>query len=462
MSTAPAGATSTVAPPFTNYYDTHQGIRLLGNPLTNLVTVNGYPAQYFEKGRIENHQTDLTSPDWKFMYGRLTAELIERNAQGSVNNTSMTYADLKVAMQPQNRQNPPQNYTGGVVAQGEGVFVPFDSYLRAAPGYLVPRYFWNYINRQDLFPGGWLHDVGLPMTQAYPVRTTKNGVERTIVTQAFERSVLTYDLLNPLEWQIERGNIGSDMVKILNLSEISTGSIEIPAANALVTVPVHILARVGEPGEQVTARLTWQDGTRLNFPITVLRGEDGKGLVIGNMGWGAHPQPPTPPTQPASLEIYNHNNVLLAQQPVVVLNQNEPSAQSINLYWVVQRDAVTVTPLATTILRTEAVATAALNELLWGPLTTTNFGYYTALPTPQEVLAYPGRQSDWGPRVTLNSLEIVNGVATADFSKEMKAYGGGSTRVYLITRQITLTLQQFPGIKQVQISIEGDLNALQP
>ncbi len=47
------------------------------------------------------------------MFGRLTAELIEKNAQGPVKNTSMTYADLKSATLPQFRQNLPPNFTGG-------------------------------------------------------------------------------------------------------------------------------------------------------------------------------------------------------------------------------------------------------------------------------------------------------------------------------------------------------------
>lgn len=460
LSAVPAGAATGVAQPFTGYYESHQGIRVLGYPLTGLLTVNTYPAQYFEKGRLEDHRAEATSLDWQFMYGRLTAELIDRNVQGPVNNTTMTYADLQAATQPWRRQHPPENYTDGVMPVGGGVFIPFDSYLRAAPGYFVPGYFWNYINRTDLFSGGWLHDIGLPLTQANTVQTTKNGVTRPIITQAFERSVLTYDTLNPPEWQVERGNIGTDMVSFLNLNPVS--AVEVPAANALVTVPVHLLVRAGTPGELVTANLTWQDGTHLTNILTVFKGEDGKGLIAANLGWGSHPQPPTPATQPASLEIYDSSNVLLARQNIILLSPTDPAVQPINLYWVIFGETETVVPVPASIVRSEANATAALNELLWGPPAATNLGYYTALPTPQEVVKYAGRQADWGPRVTLRSLVIENGVATADFSKEMKAYGGGSTRVSLITRQVSRTLLQFPGITQVRIAIAGDLNALQP
>lgn len=71
------------------------------------------------------------------------------------------------------------------------------------------------------------------------------------------------------------------------------------------------------------------------------------------------------------------------------------------------------------------------------------------------MLSYPGREPGWGPRVTLRSLTIVDGVATAGFSKELNAYGGGSLRVMLIRQQIRQTLLQFPTVREVRIAIEG-------
>jgi hypothetical protein len=58
----------------------------------------------------------------------------------------------------------------------------------------------------------------------------------------------------------------------------------------------------------------------------------------------------------------------------------------------------------------------------------------------EQVLSYLGRAPGWGVRVMLRSLSIVDSVATADFSKELKAYGGGSLRVMLIRQQIRQTL----------------------
>src|SRR5215210_5407431 len=78
-----ARATLVVAEPFVDYYNAHQGMRVLGYPLSGLTQVEGHAAQYFEKGRIEDHRADATSPDWQFMYGRLTSELMERDQDGA-------------------------------------------------------------------------------------------------------------------------------------------------------------------------------------------------------------------------------------------------------------------------------------------------------------------------------------------------------------------------------------------
>ena len=71
------------------------------------------------------------------------------------------------------------------------------------------------------------------------------------------------------------------------------------------------------------------------------------------------------------------------------------------------------------------------------------------------MLSYAGREASWGPRVTLRGLTIADGIATADFSRELRAYGGGSLRVSLIRQQITRTLLQFPSVREVRIAIEG-------
>ena len=438
-----------VAEPFRDYYAQHQGIRVLGYPLTDLVEAGGYAAQYFEKGRIEDHRGEGAAPAWAFMYGRLTAELLERDPQGSVSGTSITYGDLRDAAAPTSRHAPPPGFRGGTASTWGGIFVPYDPSLRPAPGSVVPALFWRYINRVDLFPGGWQHDIGLPMTDAMMVSTYKYGEWRDILLQAFERTVLTYDSQNPQGWQIERGNIGADA---LRTAPMPASAIEIPAAIAHVTLPLHILAHVGQPGEQAIVRLRWQDGTELLRTFPLLRGADGGGLLIGNLNWMNEGPPPQPRTQPATLDLLSASGELQARQPLTVLSASDPATQLITLYWVLGE---TVVPVQQRVPRTVRIGTAALNELLWGPGPPNLAGFSTALPTPDEVLSYGGRAPGWGERVRLRSLVIVDGVATADFSKELQAYGGGSLRVMLIRKQITQTLKQFPSVREVRIAIEG-------
>jgi hypothetical protein len=306
------------------------------------------------------------------------------------------------------------------------------------------------MNRTDLFPGGWLHDIGLPMTDAFQATAIKNGERRTISVQAFERTVLTFDPLNPPTWQVERGNIGADALR--TLLPQPTGPIAIPGAGARLTLPLHILARVGSPGGQVVARLRWQDGTELLRVFPVLRGEDGQGLLIGTLNWMNEGPPPQPPTQPATLDILSASGELQARQVVTMLSAADGDTQLIILYWVLGEDVV---PVQQRMVKTVQVGTAALSELLWGPGPPNLAGFTTAIPTPEQVLSYPGRAPNWGPHVTLRSLTIVNGVATADFSRELQAYGGGSLRVMLIRRQITRTLMQVPSVHTVRIAIEG-------
>jgi hypothetical protein len=150
----PAGAAhglgaNYVAPPFRQYYRQHDGLRVLGPSLSGLRSVNGLPAQYFEKGRFEDHRGEVADPAWWLMYGRLTAELIEQAPAYPVNGTAMTYAELAEQASPEHRIPPPAGFTSGTSAVVGGVFIPFDAHLSAAPGYVVPAMFGLNTARPD-------------------------------------------------------------------------------------------------------------------------------------------------------------------------------------------------------------------------------------------------------------------------------------------------------------------------
>jgi len=92
------------------------------------------------------------------------------------------------------------------------------------------------------------------------------------------------------------------------------------------------------------------------------------------------------------------------------------------------------------VAKTEAVAQAALEELLKGPTQTdTDNGYYGNIPVG----------------VKIQKLTIVGGVAKVDFDQKLEEAAGGSCRVGAVRAQITETLKQFSSVKTVIISIDG-------
>lgn len=100
-----------------------------------------------------------------------------------------------------------------------------------------------------------------------------------------------------------------------------------------------------------------------------------------------------------------------------------------------------VFPITRKIIKTTAVAQAALIELLSGPTMAENSnGYYTLI------------NSD----VKINSLSIKDGVAYVDFDETLQEGVGGSCKVAAIRNQIVNTLKQFSTVKDVVISINGD------
>jgi hypothetical protein len=201
---------------FEYYYAEQRGPRVLGPTVSGLLTAHGRYSQFFEKGRIESHP-DAPNPAWRLSYGRLVPELLERGASGPVSGetVSLSYADLRAAAAPERRVAAPQSIDGPQDLGQDGVFVPYNAELRAAAGQVVPRVFWTYLQRTELFPGGWLHDVGLPLTRPLTATVVKGGVQREITIQAFERAILTADPLNPPEWRIERANLGRDYLTLL-------------------------------------------------------------------------------------------------------------------------------------------------------------------------------------------------------------------------------------------------------
>ena len=99
-----------------------------------------------------------------------------------------------------------------------------------------------------------------------------------------------------------------------------------------------------------------------------------------------------------------------------------------------------VFPVEREIPKTQAVARAALEELLKGATEEEkNQGFFTNINSG----------------VKIQSLSIQDGVAKIDFDDQLEFQVGGSCRVAAIRAQITETLKQFPTVDSVIISING-------
>jgi hypothetical protein len=223
----------------------------------------------------------------------------------------------------------------------------------------------------------------------------------------------------------------------------------VPARNTVSSLPIHIEAHLGRPGDQVNVTVWLTDGPVYNTNATLLAAPDGVGLLITSL-WPPANDWANFDTQRAMIEIREPLGPLVAARQFTYVGAKDPNTRAIELYWLVGEELRAETRR---IPQTSRIGTAALEELLWGP--PSGSGFSTAIPTPADVLNYPGREPDWGSRVRLLSLTIQDGVATADFSQELRAYGGGSARVGAISNQIMRTLKQFPTVREVRIAIEG-------
>lgn len=99
-----------------------------------------------------------------------------------------------------------------------------------------------------------------------------------------------------------------------------------------------------------------------------------------------------------------------------------------------------VFPVEREIARTQAIAKAALEELLKGPT---------------EVEKSQGYFTNINSGVKIQSIKIENKTAKADFDEHLEFQVGGSCRVAAIRAQIMETLKQFPTVDNVILSING-------
>ena len=93
------------------------------------------------------------------------------------------------------------------------------------------------------------------------------------------------------------------------------------------------------------------------------------------------------------------------------------------------------------IPKTQAVATAAMNALLFG--------------SPVQRNGYEPISSAIPPGTKLLGLTIRDGVATVDLSGEFASGGGSASSQYRLA-QVTYTLTQFPTVSSVRFKVDGE------
>lgn len=221
-----------------------------------------------------------------------------------------------------------------------------------------------------------------------------------------------------------------------------------------VTLPLLVALRVSPP-QQVAARLVYSNGATLEHPVAVARGSDGVGYGVLNLQSTNEGPPPATIPGAATLQIVGANGAVLKEATVNVLPNT--ATEPVRVAWRAGDHSI---ELEQRVPQTQAIGAAVLNALLNGPPPNLA-GADTTLPSTNEIVTWRGWDASWGYRVRLLSLRIEHGVATANFSRELRAYGTDAARAHLIREQIERTLRQFPSVERVVVEIEGDSSTFQ-
>lgn len=171
-------------------------------------------------------------------------------------------------------------------------------------------------------------------------------------------------------------------------------------------------------------------------------------LVVATTFFGcAAPQQNNPPSS-------QNNNT---QEPKPEPTQEPKPAETTILYAYFSNTALdpdkdfsctNMFPVQRNVPKTTAVGLAAVTELLKGPT---------------DAEKAKGYSTNINPGVKIQKLTIENGVAKIDFNEQLQYQVGGSCRTSAIYAQITKTLKQFPTVKKVVVSINGQTeDILQP
>lgn len=269
-----------VAPQFQSYYQRASGALSLGAPLTAAFPVRQGWVQFFTTGALllpaalnglrggddldALISTGVIDQQSGVIRLPLLQSLLTAGSLALVGGvgSSLTYVDLRQATQPAHMLPNPGASAQGVFAQG--------GTRNGTPiGHLIPTPFWQYINRSDVSPDGWLEDVGLPLTEALPLTTVSQGGEHQLLVQVFWRQALLLDrsaLDSSGQPQIQPLAVGLDYLRTLSPPQVTLGAYRIIWAQgdtALLDTP-QTGAAVAHVGQDFPLTLlgdaTWSSG----------------------------------------------------------------------------------------------------------------------------------------------------------------------------------------------------------
>jgi hypothetical protein len=339
--------------------------------------------------------------------------------------------------------------TGAVVSnsitiKGQTNYWPFEANLTAqlkdAKGNVVAM-IPVMVNAPDIGQGG---PFEAQMTFTPPTQAQEGTLE------LFEASPKDGSIVASQSVKVQiKGNTGKSGLQL-----------DAPVEGQAITLPLHVAFRGAKPNESLVGRIRFGNGHTLEQQIPVVVGSDNLGYGVANMSWNTESAPPAVPAGTTTFELVSADGTVHHRVDVRLLAESE--TQLVDVVWTTPEGNDYIV-FKQQVQRTPQIASAALQELLNGPPEGNAAGAVTALPTAKDIVTFPGRQPDWGYEVKLIKLTIANGVATANFSKELRAYGGGSARVQTMREQIERTLKQFKSVQSVVLQIEGQSEGvLQP
>lgn len=200
--------------------------------------------QYFDKARMEvSDSNGDRSKRWFVTTGLLVAEMVTGRMQvgnnefveqapatmpvaGDVNDSSSpNYASFRSVVVEPAADRSGQTVIDAIDRDGKVYRINQEAISGAKlvryvaeTGHNIPQAFWDYINAQGPVQEGkntridtlmdWVFTLGYPISEPYWMKIRVAGAERSVLVQLFQRRVLTYDPVNPANWQVEMGNVG--------------------------------------------------------------------------------------------------------------------------------------------------------------------------------------------------------------------------------------------------------------